>query len=129
MRKVVKQDFRVTVYPRSRTDFGWASISNHDSPAEKEKYEKKAADEILREINRHVDNISNAHVEYETITYCRDGWTSDAEGNSLNRWPECCFEDQKEFYQEYEDESDEWFFEHGMDDPGYLDEFRAGEHL
>lgn len=127
MRKLVKKEIRVTVYPRSRTDFGWASFSNRDTPEETEEYEMRAVQDIMQEINRHVDGVGNAYVEWDLVTVCgHHGYVDD--GNVLNQWPQCCFEDQKEFYQEHRDETDEWFVEHGMDDLDYLDEFRAGEH-
>lgn len=129
MRKVVKQEIRVTVYPRSRTDFGWASFSNRDTPEETEKYEMRAVQDIMQEINRHVDGVGSAHVEWDLVTVCGyDNYCVDDDGNVLGQWPGCCIQDQIEFFNEHQDKDDEWFMGHGMDDLDYLDEFRAGKH-
>lgn len=122
-RTVRKTNIRVTVYPRSPWNFG------NRTPESIERAELDQAEQILADIRRHVDNYGQAMLTYDLVTYCSTyEWEEDSEGNALDKWPNCCSDDQYEFYAKHAAESDEWFAEHGMNDPEYLAEFRAGLH-
>lgn len=129
MRKVIRENAYVAVEPRGMGDFGSFRIGGRGTRAERAEYLERAANQMMPEIRRHIDDVADVRVHYETVTVCGYGeWNTDGEGNLLGRWPECCTRDQAEFYAEHAEESDEWFFERGMDDPDYFREFRNGEY-
>lgn len=128
-RQLMKTNIRVVIYPRREGDYGYVSISGVGTPKSNERHEITEADRIAAEVERHVDDYSQVSVEYDYETRCgTDSYSVNRDGNGLGEWPNCCVADQGEFYADHRAELDEWFFAHGMDDPDYLAEFRAGHH-
>ena len=124
MRSTRRENIRVVVTPRQEGDFGWMSVSI-GNPQSNSEHMRAEADRIVAEIRRHVDGIAGVGVIWETITVCgNDEYRIDAAGDSTRWWPECCTADQQEYFDLHAHESDEWFAEHKMSDPGYLQEFR-----
>lgn len=115
-RTVRKVNIRVEVEPRPQPYLY--------TPEDREKYRMEEAERIKEEIRRHVDDYAHVSVQWDVETQC-DTWGTDAEGNALDQWPACCTEDQQEFYTEHAHESDEWFAQHGLDDPEELAEWRT----
>lgn len=123
-RKIIKDDIRIVIFPRREGDFGLFSISGRGTPESNARYVEREAERIVAEINRHVDfpgQVSTAYEKVALCTYC--GATEEL--STIDRWPECCDAEQMEFYREHAAESDQWFEEHGMDEPEFLAEFRA----
>ena len=122
-RNVRKTNVRVVLEPSRTFTF---RIS---TPEETERHALREAERIVEEVRRHVDDVGSAGVHYDLETFCSTReWAVDDYGDSLGRWPECCGDDQADFYNDHKDESDDWFTKHGMTDPEYLQEFRAGHH-
>lgn len=130
-RTVRKTNIRVVIEPRREGDYGFIILSPRNrTPESEERYGMAEAERIVSEVKRHVDDFSDVRIKFDQQTFCSTSeWTVDDEGNSLGRWPACCGTDQYDFFKEHESESDEWFAERGMDDPAYLAEFRAGDHV
>jgi hypothetical protein len=126
-RRVLKTNIRVVVHPRREGHYGWATIGGVGTPESHERHEMEEAERIHAQIKRHVDDFEQVSIAYDYATYCRDGLTVDREGRGLDQWPNCCSADQQEFYDGHASEDDDWFFAHGMEDPDYLDEFRASK--
>ncbi|MFZ2718746.1 MAG: hypothetical protein WAZ12_03075 [Candidatus Absconditicoccaceae bacterium] len=123
-RKVFKDDIRVVIYPRHEGDFGMFSTTRYGTPESNAKFAEDEAERIVAEINRHVDfpgQVSTAYEKRTRCSHCGDV----GELSSPGWWPECCDAERVEFYSEHATESDQWFIDHGMDDPAYLAEFRA----
>ncbi len=126
-RVMFKDDIHVVVEPRREGDFGVFSIGGYGTPESNEKHLEQEAKRIVQDIRRHVDDVSNVYVVFETKVRCSHCGDVELFGTT-SLWPDCCGAEQREFYAAHEEESDEWFYEHGMGDPDYLEEFRAGFH-
>ncbi len=81
----IKENFRVSVYPRGMTDFGGISVGrglfygyDKDGKARWEKDMETRCEEIANAIRRHVDSISGVHVEWDSdpvCSHCGSRWT------------------------------------------------------
>jgi hypothetical protein len=74
MKKTTKSNFRVVVGPRRLGDYGFCSMSDrliHGDDVEKiNSLYKERCEEIVDQIRRHVDNVGDASVEYDTNVVC-----------------------------------------------------------
>lgn len=96
-----KDNFRVTVEPRSMTDFGgistgrWMFYSNDEEGNKRwERDMQERCEEIAAEIKRHVDNVRSVWVEFDSspiCSHCGAHWTEDS--NDYNGG--CCDADQE----------------------------------
>lgn len=118
MRRVEKQNIRVVV------DISDPWLLLDKSPEALERARLAIAERVKKDILRHIDDIEGVAVIADTVTVCDvNGWP-EGDGNLLDRWPECCDEDQVEFFRQHRSESDEWFAAAGMGDPDWLAELR-----
>lgn len=89
MKTSVCTNFHVRVEPRSKGDFGFATISSIQyTPKE----EEEACEEMVREIKRHVDRVGYIGVEYDAeqvCEFCGAQWTEDDDNYNGG----CCSQD------------------------------------
>lgn len=96
-----KENIRVVVLPRGVGDFGWASVSPSliygrglEAQARIEREEIGRAEEIAKQIKRHVDDVHSADVEFDAAPYCEhcgSHWTE--ESRTYNGG--CCDKDEE----------------------------------
>lgn len=96
-----KEEFRVVVYPRSLTDFGYVSMSRglvygHGEEAQRrwERDMQLRCEEIASQIRRHVDNVVSVQIEYDqedVCSYCGSKWTEDSDTYNGG----CCAQDEE----------------------------------
>lgn len=95
-----KTDFRVVVYPRGLGDFGSIRASESlfygNTPAEKARQERdreERANEIAKEIQRHVDNVASVHIDFDqpaVCEHCGYDWTEKSDTYNGG----CCEQDE-----------------------------------
>ena len=122
-RRLVQENTRVVIEPSPRL---WSRPGRLDNAV----YLANEAARIKAEVKRHVDDYAHVYVQADIVTACGySEYSDDGDGNRLHLWPECCTQDQVDFFTEHEAESDYWFLTTGlMEDPEYLQEFRQGLH-
>lgn len=72
------------VYPRAAGDFGWASISSIEYDDDRHLLEMK------RQIERHVDNVQQARIAYDTWQCSKCG----AQYETYDEAERCCTEEE-----------------------------------
>ena len=90
--KEVRDDFRVEVYPRRAGDFGFCKISG---VYRSEQEEESMCHEIAQDVRRHVDNLGEVIVQWESnlvCEFCGSDWTEPKDSPHNGG---CCGEDSE----------------------------------
>lgn len=99
MKQITKSNFRVVVSPRRLGDYGSIRVSDSffgRDPKQIEKDYLSRCEEIVSQINRHVDEVGYVEIEsdeQETCSFCGHEW-SVSEDDKDPDWPKgtpfCC---------------------------------------
>ena len=97
VKKIVKSEFRVEVYPRSPGNFGFARISGITRSDDEA---MSLCEDIKSQIRRHVDDVESVNVTWDSnpvCGFCGSDWSEDTDVHNGG----CCAEDG-DVYDAYE---------------------------
>lgn len=104
-RKKKVEGYHIIVEPRRLGNFGFASVSDRlvcDDEERRLRLYRERCEEILDQINRHVDNVGHTFICEESEDVCEHcGWTWGEPLDSPHNGG-CCHEDCEVFYQYYD---------------------------
>ena len=90
--KVIKKDnYRVVIEPKRLGDYGIVSMPDYFIESDENKRNlryKELCDKIVEDVRRHVDNVGNIYIDFDTeeiCEYCGLTWETDENG-----CPVCC---------------------------------------
>lgn len=94
-KKIIRQNYRVSVEPRRLGDFGSVSMPDDffcSGEEDRQRQYRSRCEEIVSEIRRHVENVDSALVECDEVAvcaHCGHDWTEPGEYNGG-----CCQADE-----------------------------------
>jgi len=98
VKKTIKENFRVEVFPKSLGDFGLVRISDYavepDEENRNQEY-KAVCEDIVCQIERHVDGVGSIYVEFDTrhvCSFCGFDWdvNTDPDDPDFGFGEPCC---------------------------------------
>lgn len=90
-------NYRVVINPRRLGDYGSISMSDNfftSGEEDRQKQYKERCEEIAKDVERHVDNVGSALVEFDTFyvcEHCGADWTEKTEDYNGG----CCDKDEQ----------------------------------
>lgn len=96
----IKENFRVVIQPRDLGDFGFVKAGlglvygrGPDAQARIEKDWQERCEQIVKDVERHVSDVSSAYVEFDQQPVCSHcGWPWTEESTTYNGG--CCDADE-----------------------------------
>lgn len=90
-KKLNRTDFRVVVYPRRPGNYGWVHIGG---VTRSEKESENLCESIKQDIRRHVDDIQNIEINWDSekvCEFCGSTWSEDSAAYNGG----CCGKDEE----------------------------------